>query len=326
MPKTDEIRVQSLPEVLTELAGRPYVVAQKYDGTSATFLVNPDDGMFHACGRNWSILAGDNCYWAVAKQHDLEAKLRALGGRYALQGEVCGPGIQKNPLGLKQISLFLFNAYDLEEHRHSSDVELRRIGAELGVPVVDVIETGVSFAHDQASLLRLAEGKYPGTTNEREGIVIRPREETFSAVLNGRLSFKAISNAYLLNSGTRPSGMLLRGIDTNLILPLRALLLHTRWGASQASSEQHRLPIGRRVLRHLHHDLDLRPLRLDREPEPERAGFARAHAEVDAVGGFVSSPQWLIRTKNRRLTRNARPGADGVSSIGSPPRSRARSG
>ena len=58
---------------------------------------------------------------------------------------------------------------------------------------------GASFAHDQASLRALAEGKYPGTTNEREGIVIRPREERFSAALNGRLSFKAISNTYLLD-------------------------------------------------------------------------------------------------------------------------------
>lgn len=80
-----------------------------------------------------------------------------------------------------------------------SDVELRQIGAAIGVPVVDVIETGESFAHDQASLLALAEGKYPGTTNEREGIVIRSREERFSAALNGRLSFKAISNRYLLD-------------------------------------------------------------------------------------------------------------------------------
>lgn len=198
VPKTDEIRVQSLPEVLTELAGQPYIITQKYDGTSATFLIDPDDGTFHACGRNWSILPGDNCYWAVAARHELEARLRALEGRYALQGEVCGPGIQKNPLALAQISLFLFNAYDLVAHRHVDDAELRRIANEIGVPAVAIIEEGESFAHDQASLLMLAEGKYPGTSNEREGIVIRPRVDRHSPVLGGRLSFKAISNRYLL--------------------------------------------------------------------------------------------------------------------------------
>ena len=47
--------------------------------------------------------------------------------------------------------------------------------------------------------MALAEGKYPGTSNEREGIVIRPLHEKHSLVLGGRLSFKAISNRYLLN-------------------------------------------------------------------------------------------------------------------------------
>jgi len=199
VPKTDEIRVQSLPAVLLELAGQAYVITQKYDGTSSTFLIDPDDGTFHACGRNWSILPGENCYWSVAARYDIEARLRALEGRYALQGEVCGPGIQKNPLGLAQVSLFLFNIYDLVAHRHVDDAELRRIANEIGVPVVAVIEEGERFAHDQASLLALAEGKYPGTTNEREGIVIRPREDRYSPALGGRLSFKAISNRYLLD-------------------------------------------------------------------------------------------------------------------------------
>jgi RNA ligase (TIGR02306 family) len=198
VPKTDEIRVQSLPAVLEELAGLPYVITQKYDGTSSTFLVDPRDESFHACGRNWSITPGDNCYWAVAKRHELEAGLRALGGRYAVQGEVCGPGIQKNPLGLAQISLFLFSAYDLVEHRFLDDAELRRIAGELRVPAVAIVEEGERFTHDLVSLLALAEGHYEGTSNEREGIVIRPREERQSATLGGRLSFKAISNRYLL--------------------------------------------------------------------------------------------------------------------------------
>lgn len=198
VPKTDEIRVQSMPAVLDELRGQPYVVTQKYDGTSSTFLIDPLDDTFHACGRNWSILPGDNCYWSVARKHGLEERLRATGGRWALQGEVCGPGVQKNPLGLPVLSLFLFNAWDLVEHRHLDHDELVALGAELGVPTVAVIEEGPSFAHDQASLLALAEGKYPGTSNEREGIVIRPRRATWSPTLRGRLSFKAISNRYLL--------------------------------------------------------------------------------------------------------------------------------
>lgn len=198
VPKTDEIRVQSMPAVLDELRGLPYVITLKMDGTSSTFLIDPDDDSFHACGRNWSIQPGDNCYWAVASSLDLEKRLRAAGP-YAIQGEICGPGVQKNPLGLKRLSLFLFSAWDLEAHRFLSDGELRALAARLGVEAVAIVEQGESFSHDQASLLALAEGKYPGTNNEREGIVIRPLQERFSPTLNGRLSFKAISNRYLLN-------------------------------------------------------------------------------------------------------------------------------
>ena len=54
---------------------------------------------------------------------------------------------------------------------------------------------------DHASLLTLAGGLCPGTKNECEGIVIRPQTETLSTTLDGRLSFKAISNRFLLKGG-----------------------------------------------------------------------------------------------------------------------------
>jgi hypothetical protein len=63
---------------------------------------------------------------------------------------------------------------------------------------VETLETGDACTYSQESLLALAEGKYPNTKNEREGIVIRPLETTYSNVLAGRLSFKAISNRFLL--------------------------------------------------------------------------------------------------------------------------------
>lgn len=199
LPKTDEMRVQSVPAVLDELRGRPYVATLKCDGTSASYLVDPFDGSFHACSRNWSLREGENLYFAVARQLDLEAKLRAEGGRFAVQGEICGPGIQKNPLGLSSVGLYVFSVFDLEAHAFVTDRAMRELCARHGLTPVPIVETGESFAHDQASLLALAEGRYPGTKNQREGIVVRALEETFSPTLAGRLSFKAISNRYLLD-------------------------------------------------------------------------------------------------------------------------------
>lgn len=197
VPKTDEIRAQSVPQVLEEIAGLPYVCTLKYDGSSATFCIDPDDGAFHVCSRNFSIREGENTLWRLARELDIEAILRRRP-ELAIQGEVCGPGIQKNPLGLERIELFVFSLYDMAARRYLSDQELRGFCQEHGLQAVAIAASGPAFDLDLPGLLALAEGKYPGTANEREGIVIRPAGETRSAALDGRLSFKAISNRFLL--------------------------------------------------------------------------------------------------------------------------------
>ena len=104
------MRVQSVPAVLDELHGLPYVATLKCDGTSATFCIDLRDGAFHTCGRNFSILEGDSMYWRIARKYDSEGVLRRLP-HLAVQGEVCGPGIQKNRLGLKDLAMCVFNVY-----------------------------------------------------------------------------------------------------------------------------------------------------------------------------------------------------------------------
>jgi len=197
VPKTDEMRVQSVPEVLDEMRGLPYAATLKCDGTSATFCIDPRDNEFHACGRNLSILQGDSLYWRIARKYEIEGVLRR-SPNFAIQGEICGPGIQKNRLGLKELELFVFNLYDIENARYLDSADARNWLNENGLTPVEIVETGEAFAHSLESLLAMAEGKYPGTNSEREGIVIRPLRETQSAILAGRLSFKAISNRFLL--------------------------------------------------------------------------------------------------------------------------------
>ena len=197
VPKTDEMRVQSVPAVLNELRGLPYAATLKYDGTSATYATDPRTGEFHVASRNLSLKDGNNPYWNMARRHDIESVLRRTPN-YAMQGEIVGVGIQKNPLALKEVALFVFNVYDMTRAAYLDHDAARTFCAENGLDMVATVETGESFSHTQESLLSLAEGKYPGTKNEREGIVIRPLTETFSVTLGGRLSFKAISNRYLL--------------------------------------------------------------------------------------------------------------------------------
>lgn len=197
VPKTDEMRVQSVPQVLDELMGKPYVITLKYDGTSATFVIDPRTDEFHVSSRNQSLKDGDNPYWNMARKYEIEAVLRR-NPNLAIQGEIVGPGVQKNLLGLPEVSLFAFNVYDIAIGEHLAHDAAQEFFHANAIRSVEVVEIGEWFAHTQETLLALAEGKYPGTTNEREGLVIRPLHETFSTTLGGRLSFKVINNRYLL--------------------------------------------------------------------------------------------------------------------------------
>ena len=68
------------------------------------------------------------------------------------------------------------------------------------VPVEAIVEGGAAerFEHTLERWLSLATGVYAGTKNRKEGVVVRPLVGRRSETLGGRLSFKVISNEFLL--------------------------------------------------------------------------------------------------------------------------------
>jgi RNA ligase (TIGR02306 family) len=199
VPKTDEIRLQSALGVLDELRGHGFYVSTKCDGTSATYAREEQTG-FVACSRNWALVRGDNHVWRLAERYQLEERLPV---DFAIQGEICGPGIQHNRLGLAQIELFVFSVYDIRAAKFLELDGLLAFCAERGlstVPIEHVVraDQAASYEHTLAGWLEAARGTYAGTKQRKEGIVVRPLVETQSAVLGGRLSFKVINNDFLL--------------------------------------------------------------------------------------------------------------------------------
>jgi RNA ligase (TIGR02306 family) len=199
VPKTDEIRLQSALGVLDELRGHDFYVSTKYDGTSATYVHDAADG-FLACSRNWALKRGENHVWRLAERYKLA---EVLPPDMAIQGEVCGPGIQKNRLGLTAVDLFVFNVYDLGAGAYLPLDAMRAFCAERGlgtVPIERVVrgDDAAAFAHTLDGWLDAARGLYAGTQQRKEGIVIRPLVERRSETLSGRLSFKVINNDFLL--------------------------------------------------------------------------------------------------------------------------------
>jgi Probable RNA ligase (RNA_lig_DRB0094). len=128
--KTDEDRLQAMPQILEAMSGEMLYATEKLDGCSATYFIRRKDRSwwgwllrrpdydFGVCSRNLRIFSGQKekhhhgAYWDMAKKYDLEGKLVKFWKQYhtdiAIQGEIVGPGIQGNKYGLAERQLFVY--------------------------------------------------------------------------------------------------------------------------------------------------------------------------------------------------------------------------
>jgi RNA ligase (TIGR02306 family) len=187
--KTDEMRLQSYPEMLQLLKGKPYYITTKIDGTSATFY-NKDE-IFYACSRNLKIKENPNsAYWNIAYKYRID---EILPEGFCIQGEIAGPRIQQNKLGLKELELFIFNIIGLNSGKRLHLSEQEYFCSYFGLPMVDVIDRGDSFNYTFEKLMEIADNlNYPNGA-KAEGIVIRSQDQS--------ISFKVVSNKFLLKNG-----------------------------------------------------------------------------------------------------------------------------
>jgi RNA ligase (TIGR02306 family) len=201
LPKTDETRVQVLEEVIARHRGRTFYVTEKLDGTSFTAFLR--EGQFGVCSRNMLLDTTDesSILVRVAKRLALEERLRALaaarGFEPAVQGEVIGPGVQKNKYALAEVTLRVFNVFDVGAYRFLDHADMLDATREVGLEPVPQLAT-VELNHTVDELVALSEGvSVLNAKAQREGVVLRPLTEAEDPDL-GRLSFKAINPKFLL--------------------------------------------------------------------------------------------------------------------------------
>ena len=196
--KTDEDNIKNNPEIIQELTGKPYYITVKVDGSSGTYFYKDGVG-FGVCSRNYQLKEDDkNSFWVIAKKYDLENKLKNSGRNLAIQGEVYGPGIQGNLLGVKDIQFRAFNLFDIDNYKYLDWKELQEFCFYNSIPIVDTIDIGPSFNKTLPELQEFANNLKYDNGNLAEGIVIRPTEESYSETLKGRLSGKIISELFEL--------------------------------------------------------------------------------------------------------------------------------
>ena len=219
VPKTDEERIQVcaedvLPKYMESEQGDWYT-SVKLDGCSCTAGLFED--AFLIGGRNqW--YKDENMYTTTVKKYgDIEKHLRdyqKLTGKYIVfQGELCGPGIQSNKLGLKEKEWFIFNVWvsdtgKMDSYRKLDLLRFLNMCDDFGllhVPIIPVeakfdFKTTINIDETVEKLLKYVDGiKYrtyfkDASPNQiAEGVVFRMNNMTNS--------FKVISNKFLLKGG-----------------------------------------------------------------------------------------------------------------------------
>ena len=219
VPKTDEERIQVCAEnVLPEYIKREqneWYASIKLDGTSCTAGLF-DDAFLIGGRTQW--YKDENMYTTTVKKYgDIEAKAReyldATGVYVVFQGELCGPGIQGNKLGLKEKEWFIFNVFASTTGKYDSYEKLDLIGMlamceNFGLKHVPIINDEYKFSFKGYSntdeivngLLSYVDNfKYrtyfeDASPNQvAEGLVFRLNDMTNS--------FKVVSNKFLLKGG-----------------------------------------------------------------------------------------------------------------------------
>ena len=210
--KTDQERCENMPWVLKDKT--PYIVTQKCDGSSATYIVarthNPFKPFeFYVCSRNVRMLDekqqsfyDDNVYWEMAKKYNIEEKLKNyLKDNPHLtyvcwQGEICGPNIQKNPHHLKENHLFCFHMIDSKTGKYDMRAA-ERIWISYGMETVPIVDFSYRMPDDFEEFKQSADGFYSTEVTERTPNC--PREGyVYYKTTDPNFSFKNVSREYLL--------------------------------------------------------------------------------------------------------------------------------
>lgn len=196
--KTDQERVQN---ILSDLIRHPgmdadWEVTLKLDGSSMT-VYNSGESV-GVCSRNLDLHeTEDNAFWQVARKKRLIEQMEKFPG-YAIQGELMGPGVQGNRENLKELNFYLYDVWSIKDQRYLGKYERWDFLNHNDFEVEDVpyIESTTLAELDKLEGNTLMEkilfyADRPSMHHSiAEGVVFK--------LHNGSMSFKAISNRFLL--------------------------------------------------------------------------------------------------------------------------------
>ncbi|MGY9069120.1 RNA ligase (ATP) [Streptomyces sp. CAS3] len=211
LPWVDIENIQRHPDIFAP--GEPVVLTEKLHGSACLLTYVADEGRVYVSSKGFGArslaLKEDprNLYWRAVRTHGVpEAAARLaerLGARrIGVFGEVYGAGVQDLTYGAdgRRESLG-YAVFDVSAEIEGTVRWLDTGVLDGGLPVVPRLYEG---PYDIDRVLSVASGRETVSGRElhlREGVVIRPADERYSAVTGGRAIAKAVSPAYLTRKG-----------------------------------------------------------------------------------------------------------------------------
>ena len=195
IPKTDQPRVQNMQHQYQAWVnqGLQFEVTEKLDGSSMTvFCIEDEDGV---CSRNLELKNEGGTFWDTALGLELHKKIRSTGRNLALQGELCGPGIQGNSYRLAKFHWFCYDIFDIDRQEYLLPYERQLLCLDNGIQMVPIFYgMGWSLPDTIEDLIQASNGNsLLNPKVKREGFVFKQ--------YNSHDSFKVISPEWLLKKG-----------------------------------------------------------------------------------------------------------------------------
>lgn len=194
--KTDQTRIQRVPDLINREQETRFLMSEKLDGASMTVYHN--NGQVGVCGRNMELGDDPSCpYWAAEKKYDIINKLKLFKHNIAVQGEVLNRGNWYFP---GQTEFRLFDVYDIDTATFCNHEELPDWCNHMRIPIVpqlgEYVFDGCTSIDYLVQIATMRSTIQP--TEWAEGIVFNPRQEKRDVEL-GRMSFKVINPEYDLS-------------------------------------------------------------------------------------------------------------------------------
>ena len=208
--KTDQERCENMPWILEDKT--PFIVTQKCDGSSGTYILEKkgkNKFEFYVCSRNVRMKNKEqkcfygtrNYYWEVAEKYHIQEKMEKWliendADWVCWQGEICAPGIQKNPHHLKDTHFYCFHWTDSINGRLDI-VKANELWKNLFMEVVPIVDTNYILPDNFEDFKLSADGYYDSQVCE--GYMDCPREGfVYYKTTDPTFSFKNVSRQYLL--------------------------------------------------------------------------------------------------------------------------------